>query len=96
VAGAAGGHADLRPHRLLRSGDIRAIGARPPRNFRGPIQTIIPWASNLYTETLIDRVRAEFGAGLLGLLDVGRHGGGGMGFIFDPRARRRGRLGWRR
>ncbi len=39
---------------LLRQGDIRAIGAATERNFRGPIQTIIPWASNLYTETLID------------------------------------------
>jgi len=38
----------------LRAGDVRAIGSATQRNFEGPIQTIIPWASNLYTETLID------------------------------------------
>ena len=39
----------------LRAGDVRAIGSATQRNFDGPIQTIIPWASNLYTETLIQR-----------------------------------------
>ena len=28
-----------------------AIGAATERNFDGPIQTIIPWAGNLYTQT---------------------------------------------
>ena len=45
----------------LRVGDVRAIGSATQRNFEGPIQTIIPWASNLYTETLIDEVRKAFG-----------------------------------
>ena len=54
------------------------------RNFRGPIQTIIPWASNLYTETLIDRVRAEFGRQFWGFWMLGGMAGGGMGFLFDP------------
>ncbi|MEI9969652.1 MAG: hypothetical protein WDM87_13900 [Terracidiphilus sp.] len=45
----------------LRVGDVRAVGGATQRNFDGPIQTIIPWASNLYTETLISSVRAEFG-----------------------------------
>jgi hypothetical protein len=57
----------------LQQGDIRAIGAATERNFFGPVQTIIPWASNLYTETLIDAVRAEFGP-VLRLLDARRHG----------------------
>ena len=39
----------------LRGGRRARRSARPrTRNFFGPIQTIIPWASNLYTETLID------------------------------------------
>ncbi len=57
----------------LEHGDIGAVGACTTRNFDGPIQTIIPWASNLYTETLIRRARAEFGERLLGLLDARRH-----------------------
>ncbi len=69
---------------LLRTGDIQAIGDATERNFRGPIQTIIPWASNQYTETLIERVRAEFGERFWGFWMLGGMAGGGMGFIFDP------------
>ncbi len=69
---------------LLRAGDIRAIGDATERNFRGPIQAIIPWASNLYTETLIERVRGEFGDRFWGFWMLGGMAGGGMGFIFDP------------
>ena len=51
--------------------------ARSPRattrNFFGPIQTIIPWASNHYTETLIDRGRGALRPGLLGFPDARRH-----------------------
>src|SRR5213592_322195 len=39
----------------LRAGDLQSLGSATQRNFLGPIQTIIPWASNLYTETLIER-----------------------------------------
>ena len=42
----------------LREGDVQKIGAATSRNFHGPIQTIIPWASTYYTETLI-ATRAE-------------------------------------
>ena len=63
-----------------------AVGAATERNFHGPIQTIIPWASNLYTETLIRRVRAEMGADFWGFWMLGGMSGGGMGFIFEPAA----------
>ncbi len=69
----------------LRKGDVRAIGGATQRNFDGPIQTIIPWASNLYTETLILEVRAEFGEAFWGFWMLGGMSGGGMGFIFDPK-----------
>jgi hypothetical protein len=69
----------------LRAGDVRAIGASTGRNFDGPIQTIIPWAGNLYTATLIERVRAEMGADFWGFWMLGGMSGGGMGFLFDPR-----------
>jgi hypothetical protein len=68
----------------LKAGEVPAIGAATQRNFEGPIQTIIPWASNLYTETLIERVKEEFGAGFWGFWMLGGMSGGGMGFIFDP------------
>ncbi|MBI4878410.1 MAG: UTP--glucose-1-phosphate uridylyltransferase [Planctomycetes bacterium] len=68
----------------LRRGDIRGIGELTTQNFRGPIQTIIPWANNHYTETLIARVRAQFGDGLWGFWMLGGMSGGGMGFIFAP------------
>jgi hypothetical protein len=71
----------------LEAGDIRAIGAATMRNFAGPLQTIIPWASNLYTELLIERVRREFGSGFWGFWMLGGMSGGGMGFIFDPAVR---------
>ena len=69
----------------LQNGDIRAIGACTQRNFEGPIQTIIPWAGNLYTDTLIHRARAEMGDDFWGFWMLGGMSGGGMGFLFDPR-----------
>ena len=52
----------------LRSGDIQKLGHTTTRNFFGPIQTIIPWASNFYTETLIERVRQKFAGDFWGCL----------------------------
>ncbi|MEN9677654.1 MAG: UTP--glucose-phosphate uridylyltransferase [Verrucomicrobiota bacterium] len=69
----------------LKRGDIRAVGAATTRNFRDPIQTIIPWASNAFTERLIASCEAEFGADFWGFWMLGGMSGGGMGFIFDPR-----------
>ncbi|MEW6071748.1 MAG: UTP--glucose-1-phosphate uridylyltransferase [Planctomycetota bacterium] len=72
----------------LRRGDVRGIGALTTHNFRAPIQAIIPWASNLFTETLIERVQVEFGARFWGFWMLGGMSGGGMGFIFAPETRR--------
>ncbi len=68
----------------MRAGNVQAIGGSTQRNFDGPLQTIIPWASNLYTETLIEEVRKEFGSAFWGFWMLGGMSGGGMGFIFDP------------
>jgi hypothetical protein len=73
--------------RYLENGDIREIGACTQKNFDGPIQTIIPWAGNLYTNTLIERARAEFGQDFWGFWMLGGMSGGGMGFLFDPARR---------
>jgi hypothetical protein len=68
----------------LQRGDVRGIGAATTRNFGQPIQTIIPWATNYFTETLIERVKAEFGDAFWGFWMLGGMSGGGMGFIFAP------------
>ncbi len=68
----------------LRSGDVQRVGALTTQNFNEPIQTIIPWASNAFTETLIRRVREEFGSNFWGFWMLGGMAGGGMGFMFDP------------
>jgi hypothetical protein len=68
----------------LRGGNVRAIGAATTRNFQQPIQAIIPWATNYFTETLIRRVSREFGAAFWGFWMLGGMSGGGMGFIFAP------------
>ncbi len=68
----------------LRRGSIRDIGLATERNFFGPIQSIIPWASNAYTESLIARARSEFNSAFWGFWMLGGMAGGGMGFIFDP------------
>jgi UDP-N-acetylglucosamine pyrophosphorylase len=72
----------------LKSGDVRAVGALTTKNFFEPIQTIIPWATNFYTETLIGRVRAKFGDDFHGFWMLGGMSGGGMGFIFAPNRKR--------
>ncbi|MGQ9890036.1 MAG: UTP--glucose-1-phosphate uridylyltransferase, partial [Aggregatilineales bacterium] len=72
----------------LRAGDVRSIGALTTRNFAGPIQTIIPWTTNLFTETVIARARDEFGEAFWGFWMLGGMSGGGMGFIFAPEHKR--------
>ena len=68
----------------LKSGDIRALGKATTQNFFGPLQTIIPWCTNLYTNSLIEQAKAEFGEAFWGFWMLGGMAGGGMGFIFDP------------
>lgn len=70
--------------RDLRCGDIRAIGGATQRNFDGPIQTIIPWAGNLYTDLLIREARHAMGRDFAGFWMLGGMSGGGMGFLFSP------------
>ncbi len=74
----------------LRAGDVRALGQSLTHNFFGPLQTIIPWVSNRYTEALIERTRAAFGDDFWGFWMLGGMSGGGMGFIFAPHRHREG------
>ena len=69
----------------LRRDDVAAVGAATTRNFFGPLQAIIPWASTHYTETIIARVKERFGSSFWGFWMLGGMSGGGMGFIFAPK-----------
>lgn len=68
----------------LKRGEIRELGKRLTENFFGPLHDIIPWVSNIYTETLINDVRERFGEEFWGFWMLGGMSGGGMGFIFSP------------
>ncbi|MCH2211858.1 MAG: UTP--glucose-1-phosphate uridylyltransferase [Fuerstiella sp.] len=71
----------------LRTGDIPAVGHATHRNFHDPLQKIIPWCSNAYTEEIIARCQTEYGKQFHGFWMLGGMAGGGMGFIFDPAVR---------
>lgn len=68
----------------LKGGDIHALGGSTNKNFLDPIQTIIPWATNLYTESIIAQVQQAFGDAFWGFWMLGGMSGGGMGFLFHP------------
>ena len=68
----------------LGAGDLRRIGRATTRNFEGPLQTIIPWATNRFTDLLIQQCREKYGDQFWGFWMLGGMSGGGMGFIFDP------------
>lgn len=72
----------------LERGDIAALGAATTRNFVGPIQAIIPAATNAYTESLIQAIRTRFGSDFWGFWMLGGMSGGGMGFMVAPQRKR--------
>lgn len=71
-------------HDALLSNPIKLIGDATTRNFFGPIQTIIPWTTNQYTETLIARIKHAYGTDFWGFWMLGGMSGGGMGFMLAP------------
>ncbi len=71
----------------LKKGDLRQVGDVTTRNFEGPLQTIIPWATNRFTDSLIEQCRHRYGEDFWGFWMLGGMAGGGMGFIFDPKVK---------
>ena len=71
----------------VRAGDVREVGRLTTRNWEGPLQEIIPWVSNAFTERLIDESRAALGDDFWGFLMLGGMSGGGMGFFVAPHRR---------
>jgi hypothetical protein len=70
--------------RALQAGEVDRVAELTTRNFFGPLQAIIPWASNAYTELLIARAREALGEAFRGFVMLGGMSGGGMGFWVDP------------
>lgn len=68
----------------LKQGDIKRVAELTTQNFTGPLQTIIPWCTNRFTDAMIDQCRARWGSQFWGFLMLGGMSGGGMGFFFDP------------
>jgi hypothetical protein len=68
----------------LHDGRLQDVGRLTHGNFAGPLQRIIPWCSNLYTESLIEQCQSKYGEQFWGFWMLGGMAGGGMGFIFAP------------
>jgi hypothetical protein len=68
----------------LQAGAVRDLARATTRNFEGPIQAIIPEATNHFTESLITAVRGHFAEDFWGFWMLGGMSGGGMGFIVAP------------
>jgi UDP-N-acetylglucosamine pyrophosphorylase len=75
----------------LCAGDIRKLASLTTRNFVGPLQTIIPWCTNRFTEAIIEQCAKKWGSQYWGFLMLGGMSGGGMGFFFDPAIRKEAR-----
>lgn len=68
----------------LKRGNIRKLASLTTENFQGPLQTIIPWCTNHFTEAVIDACGKRWGDRYWGFMMLGGMSGGGMGFYFDP------------
>ena len=55
----------------------------------GRSKQIIPWVTNLFTETIIRQARELLGADFWGFLMLGGMSGGGMAFFVAPAPSRR-------
>lgn len=71
----------------LFAGNIERLGKRTEEHFFGPLTSIVPMATNDFTERLIESVRARFGRSFYGFWMLGGMAGGGMGFFFAPEVR---------
>ena len=74
----------------LKQSNIPALAEQTTNNFYGPIQTIIPWATNHYTESIVSKTRQEFGDDFWGFCMLGGMAGGGMAFFFSPTRQQEG------
>ena len=52
----------------LTQGNVRELAALTTQNFIGPLQTIIPWCTNRFTESLIEQCQQRWGSDYWGFL----------------------------
>ncbi len=67
--------------------DIQKLGNLTSNNFDSPIKRIIPWVTNEFTETIIQKAGDRLGEDYWGFLMLGGMSGGGMGFFVAPHRR---------
>lgn len=77
--------------RALKQSDLPGLAAQTTRHFFGPVQTIVPWATNHYTEAVIAEVQGRFDRAFRGFCMLGGMSGGGMAFFFDPKRQAEGK-----
>jgi len=68
----------------LRRGDMRSLGMNTFRNWQGPLKTIIPWATNIFTENIIQGAKDLLREDFYGFLMLGGMSGGGMAMFVSP------------
>lgn len=68
----------------LKKGDIRKLAKCTSRNWEGPLKTIIPYVTNLFTESIIQKAKKSFGDDYWGFLMLGGMSGGGMAMFVNP------------
>ncbi|MFM7592836.1 MAG: UTP--glucose-1-phosphate uridylyltransferase [Isosphaeraceae bacterium] len=68
----------------IRKADVKKLASLTDRHFHGPLKTMIPWVSNRFTETVIERMKHRYGEKFWGFLMLGGMSGGGMGLFVDP------------
>ncbi len=71
----------------LEANDIKTLGGLTTKNWDEPLKTIIPWVTNHFTETIIQRARDKYGADFWGFLMTGGMSGGGMAMFVAPERR---------
>lgn len=69
----------------LRAGEVKDVGANTTRNWNGPLKTIIPWVTNRFTETIIEKAGQALGKDFWGFLMLGGMSGGGMAMFVNPK-----------
>jgi UDP-N-acetylglucosamine pyrophosphorylase len=70
--------------KALLEGNIQQMGALTTRDWNGPLQKIIPWINNAFTQDLIIKLNNKFNEDYWGFLMLGGMSGGGMAFLVNP------------
>lgn len=70
--------------KALLQGNIKKLAQLIMQNWEGPLKDIIPWVSNKYTETLIQKAKDLLKDDFYGFLMLGGMSGGGMGIFVNP------------